>query len=95
MSTYFFVDQQVLGYFNPLPHDPFESTTLLDRAVILERSSEIIAKKMWHRGNQATARDLFDFAAVHLHDPGAIEEASPFFPDMRTPSCSTSPRVSQ
>ena len=63
---------------NPLPKDPFESTTLLDRAVVLERSSEIVAKKMWHRGNLATARDLFDFAAVYVHDPGAIEEASPF-----------------
>ncbi len=74
----FLADQQVLGFFNPLPNDPFESTTLLDRAVILERSSEIISKEMWHRGNQATARDLFDFAAVYVHDPGAIEEASPF-----------------
>ena len=64
---------------NPLLKDPFESTTLLDRAIVLERSSEIVAKKMWHRGNLATARDLFDFAAVYLHDPGAIEEASPFF----------------
>jgi len=35
---------------------------------------------MWHRGNHATARDLFDFAAVYVHDPGAIEEASPFLP---------------
>ena len=64
---------------NPLLKDPFESTTLLDRAIVLERSSEIVAKKMWHRGNLATARDLLDFAAVYLHDPGAIEEASPFF----------------
>ena len=80
---------------NPLLKEPFESTTLLDRAVVLERSSEIVAKKMWHRGNLATARDLFDFAAVYLHDPGAIEEASPFFPDMRSLSCSTSPRVRQ
>ena len=41
---------------NPLLKDPFESTTLLDRAIVLERSSEIVAKKMWHRGNLATAR---------------------------------------
>lgn len=33
---------------------------------------------MRHGGNLATARDLFDLAAVHVHDPGAIEEASPF-----------------
>lgn len=64
---------------NPLLKDPFESIALLDRAVVLERSSEIVAKKMWHRGNLATARDLFDLAAVNVHDPGAIEEASPFF----------------
>ena len=65
---------------NPLTADPFEPTTLLDRHVVLERSGEIIAKKMWHRGNLATARDLFDFAAVYDVYPSAIEDARPFLP---------------
>lgn len=64
----------------PLTADPFEPTTLLDRHVVLERSGEIIAKKMWHRGKLATARDLFDFAAVYDVCPSAIEDARPFFP---------------
>ena len=58
--------------------EPFESATLLNRSVVLESSSEIIAKKMWHRGHLATARDLFDLAAVYSSDPGAIVNAEPF-----------------
>ena len=65
---------------SPLLADPFEESTLLERPITLERSGEIIAKKMWHRGNLATARDLFDFAAVHSADPDAIAEAMPALP---------------
>lgn len=63
----------------PLLPDPWESMRLLDRTVATETSGEIIAKKMYHRGHRATARDLFDFAAVALTDPDAIVQASPFF----------------
>ncbi len=65
---------------SPLLVDPFEESILLERPITLERSGEIIAKKMWHRGNLATARDLFDFAAVHSADPNAIAEAMPALP---------------
>ncbi|MDQ0027890.1 hypothetical protein J2X90_005726 [Variovorax paradoxus] len=41
-------------------------------------SAEINAKKMWHRGDQAKARDLFDLYAVATFDPEAIEVARPF-----------------
>lgn len=61
----------------PLLGNPFEQSMLLGHSVRLERSGEIIAKKMWHRGNLATARDLFDFAAVYRSDPDAIDEARP------------------
>lgn len=63
---------------NPLTTEPFETADLLNRTVVLESSGEIIAKKMWHRGNLATARDLFDFAAVNCADPAAIADAKPF-----------------
>ncbi len=44
-----------------------------------ETCAEIIAKKMWHRGNQSKARDLFDLCAVADAEPEAIEKAAPFF----------------
>lgn len=33
---------------------------------------------MWHRGNRAKARDLFDLCAVADAEPEAIELAAPF-----------------
>ncbi len=46
--------------------------------VRVERPAEIIAKKMYHRGNQATARDLFDLCLVIEREPDALREAAPF-----------------
>lgn len=48
------------------------------RRVRVERSAEIIAKKMYHRGNQATARDLFDLCLVIEREPDALQEAAQF-----------------
>lgn len=58
---------------------PVEAAILLNRALFLERSAEIIAKKMWHRGNLATARDLLDLVAVAESQPDEIEIARPYF----------------
>lgn len=44
----------------------------------VETSAEIIAKKMHHRGHQATARDLFDLCMVIEHEPQHLMEAAPF-----------------
>lgn len=44
----------------------------------METSAEIIAKKMWHRGDQAKVRDLFDLCAVATLEPEAIDVAQPF-----------------
>jgi hypothetical protein len=57
---------------------PYEEVTCFGRSVKFETSAEIIAKKMWHRGHQAKARDLFDLCAVASHEPQAIEKAAPF-----------------
>ena len=43
----------------------------------VETSAEILAKKMWHRGNMATARDLFDLCAIADFEPEAVEVAGP------------------
>lgn len=46
--------------------------------VRVERSAEIIAKKMYHRGNQATARDLFDLCLVIEREFDTLQEAAPY-----------------
>ena len=43
---------------------PFEIWHILGREIKVETSAEIVAKKLWHRGHTATARDLFDLALV-------------------------------
>ena len=44
----------------------------------METAAEVIAKKMYHRGDRATARDLFDLAMVVEREPDALVEAAPF-----------------
>jgi hypothetical protein len=62
-----------------LTKQPYEVVRHAGRDIKVERSAEIIAKKMWHRGDQAKARDLFDLCAVADAEPDAVAEASPFF----------------
>jgi hypothetical protein len=61
-----------------LTRDPFEIWELLGRQIKVETSAEIVAKKLWHRGDRATARDLFDLALVIEREPAALATASPF-----------------
>ena len=44
----------------------------------VETAAEVIAKKMYHRGDRATARDLFDLAMVVEREPDALAAAAPF-----------------
>jgi len=62
----------------PLTQTPWEIVDFQGRRVCVETCAEIVAKKMWHRGNQAKARDLFDLCAVVDLEPDAIDEARPF-----------------
>lgn len=48
------------------------------RAVRVETAAEVIAKKMYHRGDRATARDLFDLALVVEREQEALKAAAPF-----------------
>lgn len=59
-----------------LTSTPFDVWTLLERTVRVETPAEIVAKKLWHRGNQVTARDLFDLSLVIEHEPNALMSAS-------------------
>jgi len=46
----------------------FEWMTLLGHEVRVETPVEIIAKKLWHRADRLTGRDIFDFAVVAQHE---------------------------
>jgi predicted nucleotidyltransferase component of viral defense system len=48
------------------------------RAVKVETAAEIVAKKLYHRGDRATARDLFDIALVIEREPEQLRQAEPF-----------------
>jgi Nucleotidyl transferase AbiEii toxin, Type IV TA system len=61
-----------------LTAEPFEVWELLGRQIKVETSAEIVAKKFWHRGDRATARDLFDLALVIEREPSALAAASSF-----------------
>lgn len=41
----------------------------------VETSAEIVAKKLWHRGGRATARDLFELALVIEREPKVLARA--------------------
>jgi hypothetical protein len=67
----------------PLTQAPTVVETLFDRHVRVETSSEIIAKKVWHRGAQFTARDIFDLALVIEKEPEALMPIRPILENRR------------
>jgi hypothetical protein len=56
----------------------FDIETILGHPVRVETSVEIIAKKMWHRGDGITGRDIFDFALIVEREPGVLMSAREF-----------------
>ena len=62
----------------PLTDQPWEMVVHRGRRIAVETNAEIVAKKMFHRGNRAKARDLFDLCTVAELDPQAIDKAAPF-----------------
>ena len=62
----------------PLTEQPFDLVLHAGLEIKIETCAEIIAKKMWHRGHRAKARDLFDLCAVADAEPEAIRRAEPF-----------------
>ncbi len=67
----------------PLTEDPTVRETLFGREVELETSTEIVAKKVWHRGDQFTARDIFDLAMVTEIEPEALRQIRPVLRERR------------
>ena len=60
------IDSVVSGF---LTANPVAIERIHGRDVNVETSAEIIAKKVWYRGAELTARDLFDFALVADREP--------------------------
>lgn len=58
--------------------DAWEVWNIQGRSVKVETAAEIIAKKMYHRGDRVTARDLFDLALVIEREPVQLLTAKPF-----------------
>jgi hypothetical protein len=56
----------------PLTNNPTTTETLFGRKIQVETSAEIIAKKIWYRAAEFTARDLFDFALVTNKEPEVL-----------------------
>jgi predicted nucleotidyltransferase component of viral defense system len=64
------------------PH-PFTIESLFGREARVETATEIIAKKVWHRGKDFRARDLFDLALVAEREPEALKAIEPILLDRR------------
>lgn len=67
----------------PLTPDPYVREKVLGRLVCVETSAEIVAKKVWHRGANFTARDIFDLAMVVEREPEALRAIAPILRDRR------------
>ena len=67
----------------PLTEDPTVTEDLFGRQVEIETSAEIVAKKVWHRAADFTARDIFDLAMVAEKEPRALWKIEPVLGDRR------------
>lgn len=60
----------------PLTEESAVSEQLFGHDILVENSSEIVAKKVWYRGQQFTARDIFDLAMVAEKEPDTLNKIS-------------------
>jgi hypothetical protein len=56
----------------------YEMWNIFGDAIRVETAVEIVAKKLWHRGDRAAARDLFDLSLVIEREPRELQSASLF-----------------
>ena len=61
----------------PLTPSPYVVEEIMGRKVNVETTSEIIAKKVWHRGDRFTARDMLDLAMVAEREAEALDPIRP------------------
>jgi hypothetical protein len=67
----------------PLSNQPANRESILGHTFLVETSTEIVAKKIWHRAATFTARDIFDLAMVSEREPDALKEIYPILSDKR------------
>ena len=67
----------------PLTQDPVAAETIFDHEVMVEKSVEIVAKKVWHRGDRFRARDIFDLALIAEKEPEALKSIAPILRDRK------------
>lgn len=67
----------------PLTQDPVSAETIFDREVMVETPVEIVAKKVWHRGDRFRARDIFDLALIAEKEPEALKSIAPILRDRK------------
>jgi hypothetical protein len=67
----------------PLTPKPTNVEVLFGREINVETSTEIIAKKVWHRGSDFTARDIFDLAMVTEKEPKSLAAIKPILQGRR------------
>lgn len=56
----------------------YEEWQILGNMIRVETAVEIVAKKLWHRGDRAAARDLFDLSLVIEREPRELQSARLF-----------------
>lgn len=61
-----------------LTDSPFEMWNIDGQFIRVETATEIVSKKLWHRGDRATARDLFDLSLVIERESEALINATQF-----------------
>jgi hypothetical protein len=64
-----------------LTSSPTTDSTVEDEAVFLETVPEVIAKKIYHRGNSIMPRDIFDIAAGGEQHAESIIKELAIYPD--------------
>jgi len=74
------IDFVVSGHLTP---DPTVTENLLGRSVLVETSTEIVAKKVWHRGIEFAARDIFDLAMVAERERHSLQSILPILHNRR------------
>ena len=67
----------------PLTRHPTVVETLFGVDVAVETSTEIAAKKIWHRACEFKARDILDIALIAEKEPAALDEIRPVIRDRR------------
>ena len=68
----------------PLTPSPWEPETIMARTVLVESPTEIVAKKIKHRGAELKARDLFDLATFVERQPDAVRGLAPIVEEQRS-----------